>query len=272
MEMFAVFGNPIQHSKSPSIHKMFAEQTGILLEYEKILAPVDNFELSLAEFFSQGGKGANITLPFKERAYQLVSELTERAQACGAVNTVMKLDDNRLLGDNTDGMGLLLDLQRLEFIHPNSKILMIGAGGATRGALLPLLEYGCNITLTNRTYAKVETLVNEFSSLGNIKGMQIEQITSPDFDLIINATSSGVSGDIPTINSLIFTKQVACYDMFYQSTLTPFLSFACEHQVTKIADGLGMLVGQAAFSFKLWHGVLPEITPILSALYKELKG
>lgn len=272
MEMFAVFGNPIQHSKSPFIHKMFAEQTGIVLEYEKILAPIENFEESLGVFFSQDGKGANITLPFKERAFLVVSELTERAQICGAVNTVMKLDDNRLLGDNTDGMGLLLDLQRLEFVQPNSRVLIIGAGGATRGALLPLLEFGCDITLTNRTFSKVETLVNEFSSLGKIRGEALEQIGSADFDLVINATSSGVSGEIPSINPIVFTKKVACYDMFYQATLTPFLEFACQHQVTKIADGLGMLVGQAAFSFKLWHGVQPEITPVLSALYKELKG
>ncbi|WP_369309122.1 shikimate dehydrogenase [Providencia rettgeri] len=272
MEMFAVFGNPIQHSKSPFIHRMFAEQTGIDLEYEKILAPIESFEESLAGFFSQGGKGANITLPFKERAFLAVSELTERAQTCGAVNTVMKLDDNRLLGDNTDGMGLLLDLQRLEFVHPNSRILIIGAGGATRGALLPLLEFGCDITLTNRTFSKVETLVNEFSSLGRIRKKAIEKIECADFDLIINATSSGVSGEIPAINPIVFTKDVACYDMFYQRTLTPFLEFATQHQAIKIADGLGMLVGQAAFSFKLWHGVLPEIAPVLSALYKELKA
>lgn len=272
MEMFAVFGNPIQHSKSPVIHKMFAEQTGVCLEYEKVLAPVEGFEQSLIGFFSQGGKGANITLPFKERAFQAVSELTARAQVCGAVNTVMKLDDNRLLGDNTDGMGLLLDLQRLKFVHPNSRILMIGAGGATRGALLPLLEYGCDITLTNRTFSKVELLVNEFSALGKMCGKEISQIVSADFDLIINATSSGVSGEVPAINPNVFSDQVACYDMFYQSSLTPFLEFATQHQVTKIADGLGMLVGQAAFSFKLWHGILPEITPVLSALYKELKG
>ncbi|RFT08041.1 shikimate dehydrogenase [Providencia rettgeri] len=272
MEMFAVFGNPIQHSKSPVIHKMFAEQTGISLKYEKILAPVEGFEQSLIEFFSQGGKGANITLPFKERAFHAVSELTARAQTCGAVNTVMKLDDHRLLGDNTDGMGLLLDLQRLNFVHPSSRILIVGAGGATRGALLPLLEYGCDITLTNRTFSKAVLLINEFLALGKICGKEISQIVSADFDLIINATSSGVNGEVPAIDPNVFNHQVACYDMFYKSSLTPFLEFAAQHQVTKIADGLGMLVGQAAFSFKLWHGVLPEITPVLSALYKELKG
>lgn len=269
--MFAVFGNPIEHSKSPSIHQMFAKQTGILLEYEKILAPVEGFEHCLNNFFSRGGKGANITLPFKERAFQHVTELTERAKICAAVNTVMKLDNNRLLGDNTDGMGLLLDLQRLGFVHPESKILIIGAGGATRGALLPLLEYGCDITLVNRTVSKMETLVEQFKTLGRIQGNKIEQIQSAEYDLIINATSSGINGDIPTISPRIFSREVACYDMFYQKELTPFLSFANKHQVNKISDGLGMLVGQAAFSFKLWHGILPEITPVLSLLQDELK-
>ena len=271
MEIFAVFGNPIQHSKSPLIHQMFAEQTGISLKYQKILAPIESFELDLIRFFSQGGIGANITLPFKERAFELVSELTDRAQICGAVNTIMKLDDHRLLGDNTDGMGLLIDLQRLEFIHPESKILIIGAGGATRGALLPLLEYGCYITLTNRTFSKVERLIEQFSGLGHIRGQEIDQIVSAEFDLIINATSSGVSGEIPEISPAIFSSKVACYDMFYQNTLTPFLAFANEYQVTKIADGLGMLVGQAAFAFKLWHGILPEIAPVLSILQREFR-
>ncbi len=173
--MFAVFGNPIQHSKSPSIHQMFAKQTGIDLEYQKILAPVEDFEVYLSDFFEKGGQGANITLPFKERAFQFVSELTERAQICGAVNTIRKLDNHRLLGDNTDGVGLLLDLQRLGFVSPSSKILVIGAGGATRGALLPLLEYGCDITLTNRTFIKAESLSHQFSALGNIHRRLMEK-------------------------------------------------------------------------------------------------
>lgn len=269
MGLYAVFGHPIEHSKSPIIHQMFAEQVGIPLKYERVLAPLMGFEQALSDFFSMGGKGANVTLPFKERAYQMVSELTDRAQSCGAVNTVMKLDGDRLLGDNTDGVGLLLDLERLNFISRNSRILIIGAGGATRGALLPLLEYGCQITLTNRTFSKVEELVKQFISFGSIKGVQIDQIRSADFDLIINATSSGVNGDIPAVHPSVFSTQVACYDLFYQRSLTPFLAFASAHQVNRLADGLGMLVGQAAFAFKLWHGILPEIEPVLLALQKE---
>lgn len=272
MQKYAVFGNPIEHSKSPTIHRMFANQMGILLEYDRILAPIGGFKQSLTSFFQQGGKGANVTLPFKGEAYQAVAELTDRAKACGAVNTVMEIGNGCLLGDNTDGVGLLLDLQRLNFVHPNSKVLMIGAGGATRGALLPLLEFGCDVTLTNRTFLKAEILANEFSSVGKIACKVTEQITSADFDLIINATSSGVNGEIPSISANIFSKQTVCYDMFYQRGLTPFLIFAKSHQVSQLADGLGMLVGQAAFAFKLWHGVLPEIEPVLIALQKELSA
>ncbi|MEI9699348.1 shikimate dehydrogenase [Moellerella wisconsensis] len=270
MGNFAVFGNPINHSKSPFIHQLFAQQTGLSHQYGAVLAPIDEFESCLAMFFMEGGKGANITLPFKQRAYAAMNELTERAQICGAVNTVMRLDGERLLGDNTDGVGLLLDLQRLNFIHKNSNILLIGAGGAARGALLPLLEYGGRITLTNRTLNKAEQLAAEFYSIGNITAQSIEKLIEPKFDLIINATSSGINGDIPALNPNVLTSKVACYDMFYQSGLTPFLSFVTEHQVQQISDGLGMLVGQAAFSFKLWHGILPEIEPVLLALKKEI--
>lgn len=270
MNKFAVFGNPISHSQSPFIHGMFAKQTGITHEYGKVLAPVADFENQLTHFFADGGEGANITLPFKQRAYEMVNELTERAQVCGAVNTVMKLDGQRLLGDNTDGAGLLLDLQRCHFIHQKSNILLIGAGGATRGALLPLLEYGCHVTLTNRTFSKAEQLAKEFSLLGKISAQPMEILNEPIYDLIINATSSGVSGDIPQLNPQLFSHSVACYDMFYQKGLTPFLSFCTDQGVERMADGLGMLVGQAAFAFKLWHGVLPEIEPVLQTLKEAM--
>ncbi len=270
MNKFAVFGNPISHSQSPFIHAMFAKQTGIPHEYGKVLAPVADFEAQLTDFFADGGQGVNITLPFKQRAYEMVNELTDRAQVCGAVNTVMKLDGERLLGDNTDGAGLLLDLQRCDFINQQSRILLIGAGGATRGALLPLLEYGCHITLTNRTFSKAEQLAKEFSALGDIHAQPMDTLHEPIYDLIINATSSGVSGEIPLLDARLFSDSVACYDMFYQKRLTPFLSFCADQGVKRIADGLGMLVGQAAFAFKLWHGVLPEIEPVLRTLKEAI--
>ncbi len=271
MDKFAVFGNPIAHSKSPYIHQLFAEQTGIEHQYGKVLAPVDNFEQTLTHFFLRGGLGANITVPFKERAYQYSDELTERASICGAVNTLKRIDGNRLLGDNTDGMGLLVDLQRLKFITQGQKVLIIGAGGAAKGVLYPLLSISCSIVITNRTFERAQIIANKFSLLGDIRAIEMGTIDliNPDFDIIINATASGLDGQIPAISPLIFQNNSVCYDMYYQHGLTPFLKFAHQHGVSRLADGLGMLVGQAAYSFELWHGVFPEMEPVLNALRRE---
>ncbi|MEQ1977542.1 shikimate dehydrogenase [Xenorhabdus sp. SGI240] len=272
MDKFAVFGNPIAHSKSPYIHRLFAEQTGIEHQYGRVLAPVENFEQTLAYFFKQGGVGANITVPFKERAYKCSDELTERAGICGAVNTLKRISGNRLLGDNTDGMGLLVDLQRLKFLSQGQKILIIGAGGAAKGVLSPLLSLGCSVTITNRTFERAQIIANTFSLLGDIQAIEMSDLglITPDFDIIINATASGLDGQIPAISPLIFQNNSVCYDMYYQHGLTPFLTFAHQHGVSRLADGLGMLVGQAAYSFELWHGVFPEIEPVLTALRREL--
>ncbi|AKH63076.1 MULTISPECIES: shikimate dehydrogenase [Photorhabdus] len=270
MNQFAVFGNPVTHSKSPRIHQLFADQTGIAHCYGKILAPMDKFEETLNIFLQQGGIGANVTVPFKEQAFIRANELTERARLSGAVNTLKLIGNNQLLGDNTDGIGLLADLIRLEFITQGQHILIIGAGGGARGVLSPLLEFGCDITITNRTFSRTIQIANNFSSIGNIWPVEMKTLNSPEFDLIINATASGINGEIPAISPLIFNENCVCYDMFYQANLTPFISFAKEHGVSRYADGLGMLVGQAAHSFKLWHGVLPEIAPVLLTLEQEL--
>lgn len=269
MEEFAVFGNPVEHSKSPSIHKFFAEQTGIKYDYDKVLVPVNKFEEKLDDFFCKGGKGANITLPFKEVAYHKVDELTEQAQICGSVNTIKRLDGHRLLGDNTDGIGLILDLERLNFIERGMHILVIGAGGAARGAIASILNYGCQITITNRTFSKADRLAKIFSSIGDINSLMIESIHSTEYDLIINATSSGVTGEMPTISTTIFKQNAFCYDMVYQLNDTPFLTLVKTHGVLKYADGIGMLVGQAAFAFKLWHGKLPNISSVLQRLKEK---
>ncbi len=266
MEEFAVFGNPVVHSKSPLIHKLFAEQTGIKYEYGKVLVPLNKFEEKLDDFFCRGGKGANITLPFKELAYHKVDELTEQAQICGSINTIKRLDDHRLLGDNTDGIGLVLDLERLRFIEKGMHILVIGAGGAARGVIAPILNYGCRITITNRTFSKADKLAKQFSAIGHINSLMLESIHSAEYDLVINATSSGVAGEVPAISSNIFKQNVFCYDMFYRLNETPFLTLAKTHGVLKYADGIGMLVGQAAFAFKLWHGKLPDISSVLQRL------
>lgn len=266
MEEFALFGNPVVHSKSPLIHQLFAEQTGIKYDYGKVLVPLNKFEKKLDNFFCRGGKGANITLPFKELAYHKVNESTEQAQICGSVNTIKRLDDHRLLGDNTDGIGLILDLERLRFIQKRMHILVIGAGGAARGVIAPILNYSCRITITNRTFNKADELAKRFSAIGQINALMLESIHSADYDLIINATSSGVAGEVPAISANIFKQNVFCYDMFYRLNETPFLTLAKKHGVLRYADGIGMLVGQAAFAFKLWHSKLPDITSVLQRL------
>ncbi len=270
MDYYAVFGNPINHSKSPHIHALFATQTGIAHPYGRVLAPHDTFEQTLRTFFADGGAGANITMPFKERAFALCDQLTERASQAGAVNTVKKQTDGALLGDNTDGIGLLTDLQRLALVDPDSRILLVGAGGAARGVILPLLSCGCTITLTNRTFKRAQELVSFYQHVGDISALPLSELAAPDFDLIINATTSGVHGEVPALAPALITPAVRCYDMFYQRGPTPFLRWSAQQGATRYADGLGMLVGQAAFSFMLWHGVLPDIAPVLAQLRGEL--
>lgn len=272
MDTFAVFGNPIAHSKSPQIHALFADQCRIEHPYGRVLAPVNGFVDAIDAFFANGGLGANITVPFKEQAFARADELTERASLAGAVNTLKRQKDGRLLGDNTDGIGLLIDLQRLGFIRSGDRVLLIGAGGAARGVILPLLDAGCEITLVNRTIERAKTLEAMFADHGAITACGFEALGDKSFDLIINATSSGISNDVPAIPSLLINKQVKCYDMFYQKGVTPFVSWCQAHGADKVADGLGMLVGQAAQAFFLWHGVLPEVEPVIACLKKELQG
>lgn len=270
---FTVFGNPINHSKSPRIHQLFAEQTGLSHSYDRICAPIEGFRQSVDEFFQGGGKGANVTLPFKEEAYDRADELTERASLAGAVNTLFRRkDDGVLIGDNTDGIGLLTDLERQNMIFPGDRVLLVGAGGAARGVILPLLSLGCSITLTNRTVLKASMLAEVFKHAGEIQACAMDCLTESHFDLIINATSSGINGEIPALPVSLISAEVRCYDMFYQQDTTPFLKWCIEQGAVNVSDGLGMLVGQAAHSFFLWHNVLPEITPVIAILKDELKA
>jgi len=272
MSSYVVFGNPIQHSKSPRIHQLFAEQTAIPHPYDRFCAPLDGFKHAVNDFFAQGGGGANVTLPFKQQAYDLCSELTERAALAGAVNTLKKLDNGRVLGDNTDGIGLLTDLQQRELIQEGDRILLIGAGGAARGAILPLLNAGCSITICNRTHAKAEELVGVFEHHGAVRALATNELNDATFDLIINATSSGVAGGLPELPANLVNEQVRCYDMFYQIGDTPFLQWCKQQGASQVADGLGMLVGQAAHAFLLWHGVMPEISPVIARLRAEMQA
>ncbi|MGP1945125.1 MAG: shikimate dehydrogenase [Arsenophonus sp. ET-LJ4-MAG3] len=207
-----------------------------------------------------------MTLPFKELAYHKVDILTKQAKICGSVNTIKKLDDHRLLGDNTDGIGLILDLERLNFIKKGMNILIIGAGGAVKGIITHILNYGCQITITNRTFSKASELAKKFAAIGDIKSLMLESIYSSKYDLIINATSSDIIGEAPIISSNVFKKNIFCYDMIYWLNETPFLTLAKTNGVLKCANGIGMLFFQAAFAFKLWHGKLPNISFILNYL------
>lgn len=266
MKQYAVWGNPIAQSKSPLIHQLFAQQTDRQLTYVAKLGDIEQFEQQLIEFFQSGASGANITAPFKERAFTLADEHSDVALQAEACNTLKRLPDGRLFGDNTDGVGLLADLQRLGWIKPNQKILILGAGGATKGVLLPLLQAEQQITIYNRTFDKAVLLAERFAKFGQIEPACWEQIITQSFDIIINATSLGLQGQYVALPQAML-KQSRVYDMQYApNMMTPFLQYAVEQGAIFYQDGLGMLVYQAAYAFKLWEGVMPDVLPVLTQL------
>lgn len=268
-DRYAVFGNPISHSKSPLIHGIFADETEQLLEYEAILAPKEGFEARLQQFWRQNGKGANVTVPFKVRAFNLCDELSEEARLAGAVNTLTLLDSGKIRGDNTDGLGLVADLGRNISDLRGKRVLLLGAGGAARGSVLPLLNAGLQVNIHNRTQEKAETLAEIFTSYGDVKALSISELLAP-FDIIINSTSSSLSGDIPQIPTLVIGVNTSCYDMMYSKEITAFNRWAIEHGASQVIDGLGMLVGQAAKSFELWRGVTPEVNTTIKVLREKI--
>lgn len=269
-DRYAVFGNPIAHSKSPLIHGLFADETQQVLEYEALLAPIDGFEQSLSEFWLNKGKGANVTVPFKEQAFKLCDELSELAQLAGAVNTLTLLENGHVRGDNTDGLGLVADLQRNFGSLVGKRVLLLGAGGAARGCILPMLNAGiAELNIHNRTHEKAVVLAELFAEYGNISAVATDDLTA-SFDIIINSTSSSLSGDIPQIPTSVIDAETSCYDMMYSKQITSFNSWASSLGANKAVDGLGMLVGQAAKSFELWRGVQPEVSSVLDALRIKL--
>ncbi|MDO4998245.1 MAG: shikimate dehydrogenase [Neisseria sp.] len=262
---YAVFGNPIAHSKSPQIHALFAAQEGVEIVYERILAPLDGFADAARAFFQAGGRGANVTLPFKTDAFELADELSERAQTAGAVNTLIPLPDGRLRGDNSDGVGLVYDITQYWNIDLKDKnVLIIGAGGAVRGVLQPLLAQGANITLVNRTEETAQALAQQFG-VNLAKFADLKQ----SFDVVINGTSSSLNDDLPPVPSAVFADCELAYDMVYANEATAFMRFAAEQGARQTADGIGMLVGQAAFSYQLWRGFAPDIRPVIAAMKAE---
>lgn len=273
MDKYAVFGNPIAHSKSPLIHRLFAEQCGQAMTYEALLVPLDDFPGQVQAFFATG-LGANVTVPFKEEAFAVADQLTERARRAGAVNTLQRLHDGSLLGDNTDGAGLVRDLTENAGLNLEGKrILLLGAGGAVRGVLEPLLaQRPAMLVLANRTVEKAERLAREFADLGEIYASGFDWLEEP-VDLIINGTSASLSGELPRLApSLVRPGHTVCYDMMYGARPTAFCSWAQTQGAARALDGLGMLVEQAAEAFTLWRGVRPQTAPVLAELRRQLAG
>lgn len=271
-DSYAVFGNPIAHSKSPYIHRQFAEQTGQELAYTKQQVDDGEFEQAADAFFENGGKGLNVTVPFKVDAYGYAARLTPRARRAGAVNTLAKQPDGTLLGDNTDGIGMVNDMHNLGWEIAGKRVLLLGAGGAVRGVLQPLMEQQpASVTIANRTVHKAEQLAKGFADLGVIEPVGYENLDQKaPFDLVINGTSASLSGELPPLPENLLAEGAACYDMMYAAEPTPFLVWAQAHGAEDRADGLGMLVGQAAESFYVWRQVRPEVMPVITSMRRTL--
>lgn len=265
---YAVIGNPIAHSRSPTIHAAFARQTGQELIYERILGRLDGFASDVRHFLAEGGCGLNVTVPFKEEAWSLCDELSPRAAAARAVNTLMPLSGERLHGDNTDGIGLVRDLEGNHgFAFEGRRVLLLGAGGAARGVLRPLLETGvAELVIANRTASKAYELAAVAASSGAVRGSGLDELAGAAFDLIVNATSAGLAGGEPALPAGCLAPGGWAYDMVYGPDATPFLRWAHEQGAGAALDGLGMLVEQAAESFHLWRGVYPQTAEVIAAL------
>jgi shikimate dehydrogenase len=265
---YAVIGNPIKHSKSPLIHQAFAQQEKVNIDYQRILASEDKFTQSVIEFVNRGGLGLNVTVPFKIVAYQQCQQLNEYAQAAGAVNTISFDSDMSWIGANTDGIGLLTDLKNNQHLDLyNKNILILGAGGATRGILLPLLqENPIQILIANRTVAKADALAEAFSSAGTINSCGFEEIDTQTFDLVINATSASLDHDVPPIPDNIIGAETICYDLAYSDQPTVFINWSKKLNAKKSIDGIGMLIEQAAESYYIWRGFRPDTRPVFNLL------
>ncbi|HEU4709081.1 MAG TPA: shikimate dehydrogenase [Methylophilaceae bacterium] len=270
-DRYAVIGNPVEHSRSPEIHKAFALQTGQDMDYSKVFAPLDGFQRTIATLHENGFKGANVTVPFKLEAFNLVNQLTERAHDAGAVNTLVFNSDG-IYGDNTDGVGLVRDIQHnLDIPIQSKKVLLIGAGGAAEGVLHPILEQHPQLlVITNRTLDKALTMVKKVEEQGDFRFVSVNAYAFHDlqghsFDIVVNATSTGLSdADLPLPEGL-FAEGALAYDMMYGRE-TPFMAFARKHNAHHIADGLGMLVEQAAEAFFIWRQIRPDTQPVIAQL------
>jgi len=266
-DRYAVVGNPVAHSLSPQIHAAFARQTGADLEYTRLLAPLDGFAACISAFHRQGGRGVNVTLPFKLEAWRLATRRSERAEQAQAANT-LRFDGDEIFADNTDGAGLTRDIEaNCGFAIAGKRLLLLGAGGAARGVLLPLIERRPTaLIIANRTFDKAQSLALHFGRWGDCSARRYEDLTGDTFDLVINATAAGVAGELPPLPADIFAPDALAYDMMYGEKSQSFIKLAVAHGAAHAVDGLGMLVEQAAESFFVWRGVRPQTSPVIAQL------
>ncbi|CAJ94236.1 shikimate dehydrogenase [Cupriavidus necator] len=284
-DRYVVIGNPVAHSRSPAIHAAFARQTGEAVQYDRLEAPLDGFADAVRQFFAEGGYGCNVTVPFKLEAYDLADRLTERAEAAGAVNTLW-IEEGLIHGDNTDGIGLVRDIQdNLDTLIEGKRVLLLGAGGAAMGAMLPLIECRpSRIVVANRTASRASDMLEEFVEAADQYGVELwgggldalDGLSEDEaVDVVINASSSSLHGEVPPVPEFLLGEGVLAYDMMYGAEPTVFLQFAARCGA-RTSDGLGMLVEQAAEAFYIWRGVRPRTAPVLAelraALQAERKG
>jgi shikimate dehydrogenase len=265
---FVLFGHPVSHSWSPFIHGMFARQFDHVVDYKVLDVETGGFRQSVINFFVEGGGGANVTLPHKPAAAEIVNELSARAERARAVNTIVRRSATELYGENTDGIGLVMDLTRnLGVAIGGSRLLILGAGGATRGVLAPLLEQEPReVRIANRTPERARQLAEEFSDLGEVSASGFAEIDDRPWDVVINATAASLAGEVPELPPHAVGRDTVCYDMAYGRGETVFMRWAAERGSKRAYKGWGMLVEQAAESYLLWHGVRPETRPVMGAL------
>ena len=268
MDQYAVMGNPVAHSKSPQIHALFAAQTRQDMEYRAILVEHGGLADAVAEFASAGGCGLNVTVPFKEDAWALAAQRSARAERAGAVNTLVLHDSGKHFGDNTDGAGLVRDLRDNNGATlQHARLLLVGAGGAARGVIEPLLQERPQLlVIANRTAGKAVELARGFCDLGHVEGCGLPDLEGQPFDIVINATAASLSGEVPALPDSIVTPQSWCYDMMYSDHPTAFMDWSLARGAARALDGLGMLVEQAAESFYLWRKIRPDSTPVIAML------
>lgn len=273
-DLYAVIGFPVEHSYSPVIHGEFAAQTGQRLRYERIEAPPGEFARLAGRFFDGGGRGLNVTRPHKREAFQAAAELSPRARLAGAVNTLSALADGRLHGDNTDGAGLVTDLRRNQQARIDGRqILVLGAGGAARGIVGPLLaERPSGLVIANRNAQKAIEVAAAFAERGVVHGCGYDQLPDTSFDIVINTTAASVSEEVPPVPMRSLSEDTLCYDLAYGQKPTPFTQWARERRMKRVRKGWGMLVEQAAESFFIWHGVRPDTQPVLEKLNAWNRG